>query len=42
MFTFVGNDIYDREIKNYPGQCDRKNSEEFLINNASFIDYAGN
>ena len=41
MFTFVGNDIYESEIKNYPGQCDRKDSEKFLIDNASFIDYAG-
>ena len=41
MFTFVGNDIYDKEIKNYQGQCDRKNSEQFLKDNASFIDYAG-
>ena len=42
MFTFVGNDIYENEIKNYPGQCDRKDSEQFLRDNASFIDYAGN
>ncbi len=41
MFTFVGNDIYESEIKNYPGQCDRKDSEQFLKDNASFIDYAG-
>ena len=41
MFTFVGNDIYDNEIKNYQGQCDRKDSEQFLKDNASFIDYAG-
>ena len=41
MFTFVGNDIYDNEIKNYQGQCDRKSSEQFLKDNASFIDYAG-
>ena len=41
MFTFVGNDIYDKEIKNYQGQCNRKDSEQFLKDNASFIDYAG-
>jgi len=41
MFTFVGNDIYDNEIKNYQGQCDRKVSEQFLKDNASFIEYAG-
>jgi len=39
MFTFVGNDFYDEEIKNYPGACNRKNSEKFLKDNASFIDY---
>ena len=41
MFTFVGNDIYEDEIQNYPGQCNRKDSEQFLKDNASFIDYAG-
>jgi len=39
MFTFVGNDIYDENIKEYPGKCDRKESEKFLIDNASFIEY---
>ncbi len=39
MFTFVGNDIYDQNIKEYPGKCDRKESEKFLIDNASFIEY---
>jgi hypothetical protein len=39
MFTYVGNDIYDENIKEYPGQCDRKASENFIINNASVIDY---
>jgi para-nitrobenzyl esterase len=39
MFTFVGNDLYDENIKNYPGKCDRSNAEKFLIDNASFIDY---
>ncbi len=41
MFTFVGNDIYDNEIKNYQGKCDKNYSEQFLKDNASFIDYAG-
>ena len=39
MFTYVGNDIYDENIINYPGKCDRKTSENFIINNASVIDY---
>ncbi len=39
MFTYVGNDIYDENIKNYPGSCDRKKSEKFIRENASSIDY---
>ena len=39
MFTYVGNDVYEENIKNYPGKCDRKISENFIINNASVIDY---
>tara|TARA_B100000965_G_scaffold135590_1_gene112835 strand:- start:56 stop:1852 length:1797 start_codon:yes stop_codon:yes gene_type:complete len=39
MFTYVGNDMYEENIKNYPGKCDRKISENFIINNASVIDY---
>jgi Carboxylesterase type B len=39
MFTFVGNDLYDENIKHYPGVCDRSVSEKFLIDNASFIEY---
>ena len=39
MFTFVGNDLYDKNIKNYPGKCDRGEAEKFLRDNASFIDY---
>ncbi len=39
MFTYVGNDVYEDNIKNYPGKCDRKISENFIINNASVIDY---
>ena len=37
MFTFVGNDLYDENIKNYQGKCDRKNSEKFIRENASVI-----
>ncbi len=39
MLTFVGDDLYDNNIKNYPGKCNRKESEQFIIDNASFIDY---
>jgi len=39
MFTFVGTDLYDENIKNYPGKCDRSDAEKFLMDNASFIDY---
>ena len=39
MFTFVGNDLYDENINHYPGKCNRSESENFLIENASFIEY---
>ena len=39
MFTFVGDDLYDANIKNYPGNCDRDLSEQFIKENASVIDY---
>ena len=39
MFTFVGNDIYDENINYYPGRCNRSDAENFLIENASFIEY---
>ena len=39
MFTFVGDDLYDENIKNYPGKCERNLSEKFLVDNASFIEY---
>ncbi len=39
MFTYVGEDIYDENISNYPFKCSRNESEKFLINNASFIEY---
>ena len=39
MFTYVGNDIYEENIKNYPNDCSRSDSEKFLISNASFIEY---
>ncbi len=39
MFTFVGNDLYDKNIENYPNECTRESSEQFLKDNASFIEY---
>ncbi len=39
MFTYVGNDVYDENIKNYQGNCDRSKSESFIINNATVINY---
>ncbi len=39
MLTFVGNDLYDKKSQEYKGKCDRKDSELFLIENASFIEY---
>jgi len=39
MYTFVGNDIYDENIKYYPGKCNRTDSENFLMDNASYIEY---
>ena len=39
MFTYVGNDIYDNHINSYPIKCSREDSEKFLKDNASFIEY---
>ena len=39
MLTYVGDDIYDEYVDHYPGKCDRAESEQFLKDNASFIDY---
>ena len=39
MFTFVGDDLYDENIINYPEKCERSDSEKFLKDNASFIEY---
>jgi para-nitrobenzyl esterase len=39
MLTFVGDDLYDDYIDFYPGQCNRGDAENFLRENASFIDY---
>ena len=39
MLTYVGDDLYDEYSNDYPGKCDRTESEQFLKDNASFIDY---
>ena len=39
IFTYVGDDLYDENIKNYPGKCIRNDSVDFLKENASFIEY---
>lgn len=39
MLTYVGEDLYDDYAKFYPGKCSRSDSEQFLMDNASFIDY---
>ena len=39
MYTFVGNDLYDENIGNYPGTCDRKSSEQVIKDNAGTIEY---
>ena len=39
MFTFVGDDLYDENIQYYPGKCNRSEAEQFLIENANFIEY---
>ena len=39
MLTYVGDDLYDEYVYHYPGKCDRDESEQFLKDNASFIDY---
>jgi len=39
MLTFVGNDLYDEYINGYTGNCVKSESEKFLKDNASFIDF---
>ena len=38
MFTYVGNDEYEKHIKNYRGNCNRKTSEQFIKENATTVD----
>ena len=39
MLTYVGDDIYDLYVDDYPGKCSRAESEKFLKDNSGFIDY---
>jgi len=39
MLTYVGDDLYDQYANGYPSKCDRSESEKFLKDNASFVDY---
>ena len=39
ILTYVGNDLYDTYKNDYPGICDRSKSENFLIENSSFIEF---
>jgi para-nitrobenzyl esterase len=39
MLTYVGDDLYNQYANAYPGKCDRDESEKFLKDNASFVDY---
>ena len=39
MLTYVGDDLYNEYVDDYPGVCNRDESEQFLKVNASFIDY---
>jgi para-nitrobenzyl esterase len=39
MFTYVGEDLYDKNIPMYPKNCSRTVTEKFLKDNASFIEY---
>ena len=39
MLTYVGDDLYNEYVDEYSGNCSREKSEQFLKDNASFIDY---
>ncbi len=39
MSTYVGNDNYEELINEYKGKCNRSDAENFLIENASYIEY---
>ena len=39
MLTYVGDDLYDEYAYDYPGECNRAESQQFLKDNSSFVDY---
>ena len=39
MLTYVGDDLYDDYVDDYPSECDRVKSEQFIKDNSSFIDF---
>ena len=39
MFTYVGNDNYDEAPSNFSESCKREDSEKFIKDNASFIEF---
>ena len=39
MTTYVGEDVYNNYIDDYPGKCDRNESETFIIDNSGFIEF---
>ena len=39
MLTYVGDDLYDKHIEEYPGKCNRAESEKFIKDNDSFVEY---
>jgi para-nitrobenzyl esterase len=39
MLTYVGDDLYEQYVHDYPGKCKRAESEQFIKDNDSFVDY---
>ena len=39
MFTYVGDDLYEDNIKKFKNNCSRDQSKKFIIENASYIEY---
>ena len=39
MFTYVGDDLYEENINKFENNCSRDESQKFIIENASYIEY---
>ena len=39
MFTYVGDDIYEENINKFKNNCNRDESEKFIMENASYIEF---